>query len=229
MIVGNINMSRLSINRKYLRRNFTMALGTEFGIISAVLIFFSLKDDFGIELDTIYKKCFALFLPIIFAGLFAVVRTHTLKTNKLVCVDEATGLCIGEVVHNGCRITKRDPKYVKATINFSLTESNICSIVFPTYVRNWTQFAENNKRLFFSVVSSSSKPIHAEIELPLQGNVQFPILITDKETNYSVPLTSFSNIPAEFAFVPRICFLFRPSRKGPPEKYTVTVSSPSIH
>ena len=78
---------------------------------------------------------------------------------------------IGDVAHYGCRITKRDSKCVDRTIDFFETKSDICNIVFPTYVHDWTQFAENNKHLLFSAVSNSSEPIHAEIELPLQENV----------------------------------------------------------
>lgn len=77
-------MKRLCINKKYVIRSFTSALSVEFTVISAVLLFFSLKDDLGITLDSFCKKCLALLIPILLAGLFAVIRTCTFRKNKIV-------------------------------------------------------------------------------------------------------------------------------------------------
>ncbi len=77
-------MKRLYINKKYIIRSFISALSVEFTIISAVLLFFSLKDDFGIELDNFCQKCFAFVIPILLAGLFSIVKTCTYRKNKIV-------------------------------------------------------------------------------------------------------------------------------------------------
>lgn len=77
-------MKRLFINKKYIIRSFTSALSVEFTAISVVLLFFSLEDDLGIMLDSVCKKCLALLIPILLAGLFAVIRTCTFRKNKIV-------------------------------------------------------------------------------------------------------------------------------------------------
>lgn len=77
-------MKRLCINKKYIIRRFISALSVEFTAISAVLLFFSLEDDLGITLDSVCKKCMALLIPILLAGLFAVIRACTFRKNKIV-------------------------------------------------------------------------------------------------------------------------------------------------
>lgn len=77
-------MKRLCINKKYVIRMFTSALSVEFTVISAVLLFFSLENDLGITLDSVCKKCLALLIPILLAGLFAVIRACTFRKNKIV-------------------------------------------------------------------------------------------------------------------------------------------------
>lgn len=77
-------MRRLCINKKYIIRKFTSALSIEFGVISTVLLFFSLEDDLGIILDNVCKKCLALLIPILLAGLFAVLRVYTFRKNKII-------------------------------------------------------------------------------------------------------------------------------------------------
>ena len=77
-------MKRLCINKKYIIRRFISALSVEFTDISAVLLFFSLEDDLGITLDSVCKKCMALLIPILLAGLFAVIRACTFRKNKIV-------------------------------------------------------------------------------------------------------------------------------------------------
>lgn len=77
-------MKRIYINKKHLLRSFTAALSVLFTTISAVLLFFSLEDDFGIILDSPCKKCIALIIPVLLAGIIAVFRTCTFKKNKIV-------------------------------------------------------------------------------------------------------------------------------------------------
>ena len=67
-----------------MQRSFTTALSVEFAIISAVLLFFSLKDDLGITLDSLCKKCLALIIPLLLAGVFAVFRACTFRISKIV-------------------------------------------------------------------------------------------------------------------------------------------------
>ena len=87
-------MKRLFINKKYIIRSFTSALSVEFTAISVVLLFFSLEDDLGIILDSVCKKCLALLIPILLAGLFAVIRACTFRKNKI--VDEILRLEINQ-------------------------------------------------------------------------------------------------------------------------------------
>ena len=77
-------MNRININKKYLFRNFTAFLSVEFTVISAVLIFFSLNEDLGINLNTFCKKCLALLFPVALAALAAIIRTCTFRKNKIV-------------------------------------------------------------------------------------------------------------------------------------------------
>jgi len=77
-------MKRICINKRCLLRSFTTALSAEFAIITAVLLFFSLKDDLGITLDSLCKKCLALIIPVLLAGLFAVFRACTFRKNKII-------------------------------------------------------------------------------------------------------------------------------------------------
>ena len=77
-------IKRIFINKKHLFRSFSTALNVEFAFISASLLFFSLKDDFGITLDSLCKKCLALITPVLLAGLFAIFRICTFRKNKII-------------------------------------------------------------------------------------------------------------------------------------------------
>lgn len=77
-------MKRVLINKKYFKRSFITSVSFIFAIISAVQIFFSLEDDFAIKLDNPCEKSIALIIPILFAGLIAIIRTCTFKKNTIV-------------------------------------------------------------------------------------------------------------------------------------------------
>lgn len=77
-------MKRICINKKHFFRSFSTTLSVEFAFISATLLFFSLEDDFGIILDSLCKKCLALIIPVLLAGLFAIFRICTFRKKKIV-------------------------------------------------------------------------------------------------------------------------------------------------
>lgn len=136
------------------------------------------------------------------------VRQYSDEICPPVYMDEAESLCIGEFEHDGCNIVKKESDRVIADINFSLTKSDLCSIVFPTCIHDWTQFAESKKCLCFSVASSSVTPVNAEIELALARRKRAPIVITNRRNDYCIPLKEFSRNSSDFTSVQEICFLF---------------------
>ena len=77
-------MKRICINKKYLFRSFIASLSVIFGIISTILLFFSLEDDFGITLNNPCEKCLTLVIPILIAGLIAIIKTCTYRKVKIV-------------------------------------------------------------------------------------------------------------------------------------------------
>lgn len=136
------------------------------------------------------------------------VKDYSNHIYPIVHMDEAEGMCIGLLEHNGCKITKKSPTGISSTISFSLIQSDLCSIIFPTFTHNWTQFADNKKQLHFCAVSSSSKPVNVELELALFRRKRYPITITNQITDYCIPLEVFSKRPSDFSSVQEICFLF---------------------
>lgn len=157
---------------------------------------------------------------------YEVVKQYATQTSQLVCADDVMGLCIGENKHDGCKIIKRDPTLVKAKIDFSLTKADLCTIVFPTYIRDWTQFFNNNKHLYFNMFCSSDVPIKAEIELTTIGKKKYSILTAIQDTSYCIPLKSFSKISEDFTSVREICFSFHSTgRQSVEDKFEIEISN----
>ncbi len=161
----------------------------------------SIENKFGIQIESrLWEREREIF--------YQKVRQYSDEICPPVYMDEAEGFCIDEYEHNGCRIVKKESTRVSADIDFSLTKSELCSIVFPTYIHNWTQFAKSKKCLCFSAASSSVTPVNAEIELALKRRKKYPIVITNRRNDYCIPLKEFSKNSSDFFAVQEICFLF---------------------
>lgn len=139
---------------------------------------------------------------------------------------DANGVCIGDSQHKGCHILKCKSSETKTTaiIDFSFTNSDLCSIVFPTEQTNWLRYAEKDKLLCFDIFTSTpSVQAQVEIHLAKGRNISTPILITDDIQSYRIPLSQFTTFSTAWQDVGRICFLF--CREHVSEKVTIVIEN----
>lgn len=131
--------------------------------------------------------------------------------SRIFATTEANGVCIGDNQHKGCYVWGRESSDTKTTaiIDFSLTKSDLCSIVFPTEQSDWRPYAEKKKLLCFDIYANVPT-VQAQVEAQLaQGrNITTPILITDDIQSYRIPLSQFTTSPTAWQNVSRVCFLF---------------------
>lgn len=127
-------------------------------------------------------------------------------------MSNTDGFCIGDFDHEGCCIQREESsdKKTVATVDFSLTDSKLCSVVFYiTQNRDWTSYFKGNKHLCFDVYADSEK-INAEVEVHLLGrNIQVPIIMTNCAQTYKIPLAQFTKTVETWTETKEICFLFR--------------------
>lgn len=142
------------------------------------------------------------------------VKQYENECLNTIPMEKAEGFCIEQYIHDGCAIKERQPSKIIADVNFAMTEARLCSIVFSPHNHNWVQLAERKKCLCFSAYSNM-KFVNAEIELKICSNFgtplsskKYPLVITDKVTDYSIPLLQFSTSPSDFTYTHEICFLF---------------------
>lgn len=163
------------------------------------------------------------------------VRQYEHSCLNTIPMDEVESFCIGQFVHNGCEITEKLPTKTVSHINFALTEAQLCSIVFHPRNHDWRQLAERKKCLCFYAYSNM-KLVNAEVELKTSSGIgvslisrRHPIVITDKKTEYCIPLRQFSANSSDFTYTHEICFLFlkdnMPTEKNPIE---ITVEKISL-
>lgn len=131
--------------------------------------------------------------------------------SRIFATTEANGVCIGDNQHKGCYVWGRESSDTQTTaiIDFSLTKSDLCSIVFPTEQSDWRPYAEKKKLLCFDIYANVPT-VQAQVEAQLaQGrNITTPILITDDIQSYRIPLSQFTTSPTAWQNVSRVCFLF---------------------
>lgn len=133
---------------------------------------------------------------------------------NVIPMEKAEGFCIGQYIHDGCAIMDRQSSKIIADINFARTEAQLCSIVFPLHNHDWVQLATQKRCLRFSAYSNT-KFVKAEVELKICSKLgtplsskKCPLVVTDKEMGYSIPLRQFSASPSDFTYVHEVCFLF---------------------
>lgn len=141
---------------------------------------------------------------------FEKVGEFTDSENRSLNMKNVKGYCIDDLETDGCRIKKRDSSETKATavIDFSLTDTKLCSVVFFVEQTNWISFFNEGKHLCFDIFSDS-QILRAEIEVHLKGrNETYDILISDDVKSYQIPLSQFSSSPDAWKETTEIAFLF---------------------
>lgn len=76
-------MNRILLNKQTFTESFKTAFGIIFALVSFILLFFSIED---LHIDTIWKKCIALIVPVVLSLMFAVCSVYTYK--KKVVLNE---------------------------------------------------------------------------------------------------------------------------------------------
>ena len=142
----------------------------------------------------------------------AVDRYKTEMTEKVIfSMDNVESYCIGSNDHDGCRIIRRESSSQNTTvrIDFSRSESTLCSIAYTIEQKKWSDFFNSGKNLCFEVYCDC-EPVQAEIELHMADrNKSAPLLITDDIQTCRIPLAQFSTSNGAWENIKELCFLFR--------------------
>lgn len=126
-------------------------------------------------------------------------------------MDNVESFCIGDNDNDGCRVIRRESSSLRTTarIDFSRTDANLCSIVYYIEQKNWRSFFESGKTLCFEAYCDC-EPFQAELELHMSDrNKTIPILITDDNQTYRIPLSQFSSSMTAWDSIKELCVLFK--------------------
>lgn len=148
------------------------------------------------------------------------------ETIRYIDMSNSEGLCIGDYDHEGCHVHPEESSDRKtvATIDFSLTESKLCSVVhFVTEGKDWSSYLKDDKMLCFDIYADTEN-VNADVEVHLAGrNIQVSIGITNQVQAFSIPLSRFTKAVETWKETKEICFLFR--KKHIRDKVTVTIEN----
>jgi hypothetical protein len=143
-----------------------------------------------------------------------------LSLKRLLTMQDAKGYCIGDLRREGCQIVKKESSENEtlAVIDFTKTESDLCSVVYFTEQTNWKGFYQNNAQLSFYIYIDSvlgvglfkAKQIMADVELHMKNHrdERYPIRINMDRFHYKIPLVQFSESELFWEEVREISFLF---------------------
>ena len=118
------------------------------------------------------------------------LKTQTVKSPF--SMKSYRGVCIGDDNSYGCTILGMDSCKVRtsAVVDFSLTSSSICSIVYYTEVNDWTGYLRNGARICFEICSDTgSFPEEIEMHLANGRIISSPIVVSTRKNSYQIPLS----------------------------------------
>lgn len=136
---------------------------------------------------------------------------------------DVRGFCIGDMDHSGCQVRREEsgPKSTAAVIDFSLTDSKLCSVVYFTGQRDWSALADDHKLCFNA--RAVPGPVRAEVEVRLNGNdTTVPVLIREEMGTYEIPMREFAS-PEAWGNVQEIHILFH--RRAISARTAVTIQN----
>ena len=165
-----------------------------------------LSKHFGYELST-----FGWNLAIL--DFFKAVETYKkqLIPKSPISMKDCENVCINDIKRDGCFILGAESSSNKTTaiIDFSLTTSSLCSVIFHTSVYDWNAYV-NEKKLQCFEIYADAQNIQAEVEMHLAKgrNIRTPIIITGNILAYRIPLSQFAVSENTWNDVTQVCFLF---------------------
>lgn len=141
----------------------------------------------------------------------------------MIDINYCKGLCIGEHIHDGCQVTvEKASNKVTAVIDFSLTKSELCSVVFSTGSINAKRSATTNKSLKFRVRALGDvKKIRVEPHLETSNPCYF-ITPESNWVEYSIRLTDFRTPINDWKNFRELCFVV--DRRSA-SKFTLEISN----
>lgn len=143
--------------------------------------------------------------------------------NIIFAMDNVESFCIGDTENDGCRIIRRESSAQRtmAKIDFSRTDTKLCSIVYTIEQKNWSSFYGSGKSLCFEAYGDC-EPFQAELELHMSDrNKSIPLLITDDTQTYRIPLSQFTTSIAAWDSIKELCILFRRKHVDHPIAFSI--------
>lgn len=134
------------------------------------------------------------------------------------------GVCIGDDNSYGCKILGMDSNENRtvAVVDFNLTSSNICGLVYYTEVNDWTGYLKDGARICFEICSDTgSFPAEIEMHLSNGRNISSPIVVSTRKNSYQIPLSQFTDSEKAWSNTVEICFLFRKDNLPVQEKIVI--------
>lgn len=132
-------------------------------------------------------------------------------TNALIPIDisRSKTYCIGETISNGCKITSIGAldNSITISLDFSQTESDLCSFVVFPQDENWSFWAHNNYTLSFEAEAASPCETTLEIKrFETTYHVEANYRITAMLNRYELSLGIDKS--GNWGKVIEVCFLF---------------------
>lgn len=180
--------------------------------------FFDLKDDienwFGLRIRAnVWERARDKF--------FECVGSYITLMNKPINMKHLDSLCVGKFEHDGCRIKKSSDVLTTVVVDFTLTDTELCSIVYFSEYPDWRFLFAAGKQFCFDM-SSSSAAIHAEMEVNVGGtNKKCDIYVSEYPKSYRIPLSQFSSSATAWGNTTEVKFLFHRKDIASPIEITI--------
>lgn len=123
-------------------------------------------------------------------------------------MTDVRGFCIGDADPSGCQVRREEsgPDATTAVVDFSLTDSKLCSVVYFTGQRDWSRLAADHSLCFEA--RATPGPVRAEVEVRLSGHdMAVPVLLREEPGTCRIPMKTFAS-PQAWEDVQEIHLLF---------------------
>lgn len=132
-----------------------------------------------------------------------------LENSKEFDMSFSRSYCIGDLENDGCKIIKRESgrNILNTKIDFSKTDSKLCSVVVFNGNRNFINYYLNKKTLCFEAYADEGINC-IEVELHLKDvDMSYEIYLNEDEKEFKIPLSQFCNSAQYWKSVSEIKFL----------------------
>ena len=132
----------------------------------------------------------------------------SIEIDQKISLLNSKGFCIGEFIHNGCKIIEATENAISVKIDFDKTKADMCSLVINPDVNTWSHWVANKKSLCFEASSSKSFECILELQLPsAPRNYTIPFEVKKKNKDFKIKLNTINTNLKNWKNVKEVNFL----------------------